>query len=757
MNKIGKKLIAFVLVLSFALSPAAAIPARAQWIDIWNAAKEGGLDIIGWSIPKAILKKMTASTVNWINSGFQGRPAYLTNPQAYYTQMADDIAAQYIFSKPELNFLCEPVSAKIKMALSRSYLGLQRENWQCSPTLIAENFDNFMGDFSQGGWDAFYDISQRPQNNPIGAYLQAEGEMNRKIQESLNLKKEDLSWGQGFMSFQECDGGGSLSESCEAACADAGDNKTNCIDSCKNNISAEAQCQVTGGVLTTKTPGDVISKGLSNALNTGNESMVTADEINEMISALINQLVSQALGGVGGLLGSSGGSSSGGSSLTQQLLNEAADGGQGPTTDYFGNTQSPVDQEAPTIEYFVDEVNNAGGIKINDGSGGTTPTYPTNPTDPTDPTNPTTPTYTDEYLYALMDTYNYYSAIARNIQLNPRPDMVSVTNNSDGSVSFVLSTGASNTLPADMFKSATVCTPSGQIADWTGDQSHMGPCNATPTYPTTPTTPTNPSSSSLQFDRSNITTYGYTGFSTSVKISGGTPPYTILTAPNSSVATAEVNVTLGSPNVYTLGISVTGYGNTSITVKDSASTYQTATLPISISSNPPVVATPGPYSTATSDPDFTLDPSTPHPYYAPLQSGEYLAIPISKFDPSQGYRFVVAPLNCYTCMDGGFGYGSPYIPGKVETGCSTSPTPYSQPFSYGLDNFVKGGFYGKDVWTHYAYYTKKCMQEWSRYSYDYYETYGGADAYWAQVVKVLSPVLTIEEIGGLDWRIPSLR
>ena len=41
--------------------------------------KELTLDGIAWSLVKNVAQQMTSSIINWINSGFQGSPAFLTN------------------------------------------------------------------------------------------------------------------------------------------------------------------------------------------------------------------------------------------------------------------------------------------------------------------------------------------------------------------------------------------------------------------------------------------------------------------------------------------------------------------------------------------------------------------------------------------------------------------------------------------------------------------------------------------------------
>jgi len=116
MNKFSKKIIVLSLIVTFIFSPSLAPKAEAQYVDIVQAAKEMGLDLVGWMIPKMIIQRMTASTVNWINSGFEGSPTYVTDPESYFTDIGDKIAGQYIFTNPNLSFLCGPIKAKIKIA-----------------------------------------------------------------------------------------------------------------------------------------------------------------------------------------------------------------------------------------------------------------------------------------------------------------------------------------------------------------------------------------------------------------------------------------------------------------------------------------------------------------------------------------------------------------------------------------------------------------------------------------------------------------
>lgn len=335
-TKIMKKIITFILVITFVFSPVLAIPTQAQWVDISTMAKDYGLDALAFQIVNTIIKRISASTVNWINSGFKGSPAYVTNPEAYFGNISDKVAGDYIFRNQNLNFLCGPISAKIRLALQKNYVG-DNDRWRCTLTGIGRNMDDFMGDFEKGGWDSFFEISQRQQNNPIGAYLQAENEMMQKIANKVNIKTADLNQGSGFLSYKKCKKYYNWSIN-----------------------TPTPQCEIEE----TTTPGKVVSDKLNSVLGQSEGRLQMADEINEMISALISQLTEKLIGGaIGGLKSlSNPDPTDGNQTFTDQMITSTS------TTDYFGNAPdtSVLDVPIPTTIPGIDTP-----IKVDIGNGST--------------------------------------------------------------------------------------------------------------------------------------------------------------------------------------------------------------------------------------------------------------------------------------------------------------------------------------------------------------------------------------------------
>lgn len=261
--------------------------------------KESVLDGIAWTLAKAVISSMVDSLVNWINSGFKGSPMFVQDLSRFLTDVADRVMGEYIQNLGGLgSFLCDPFKLDIQIALALQY---QRSRVDqpaptCTLSGIIDNISGFLdgaqGSFGEGGWNDWFDITAQPETyTPYGATLAAQTGAHVRI---LNAKGEEafkLEWGDGFLS----------GEICQIVSGANGDTE---------------ECAITK-------PGKIIEEALSFNLDSGRQSLVTADEMNEIISALLGQLAQTVFTGAAGLLGLSGGTGftysgfSGGSYLAQ--------------------------------------------------------------------------------------------------------------------------------------------------------------------------------------------------------------------------------------------------------------------------------------------------------------------------------------------------------------------------------------------------------------------------------------------------------
>lgn len=235
--------------------------------------KEYILDNVAYMLAKMVLRELTSSIVNWINSGFEGNPAFVSNPAEFFKNVGDQLLGEMIIGQENLAFLCSPFSIDLRLQLAFKYRPFQKRI-SCTLTDVISNvtgasINGFTaGDFSQGGWPAFVSMTTEPQNNLYGAYVQADFELSARIADMKKLKSDELNQGRGFLSWKKC--------------------KTE--PSTDPNFVGPPQqtCEV-------QTPGSVIA-GVLDANNAGPlQELHLADEINEIVNALFAQMVKQVL------------------------------------------------------------------------------------------------------------------------------------------------------------------------------------------------------------------------------------------------------------------------------------------------------------------------------------------------------------------------------------------------------------------------------------------------------------------------------
>lgn len=304
--------------------------------------KDFVLDKLATMLAKQILHQLTVSVINWINTGFEGSPSFLQNPGAFFLDAADQVSGAFLASNGPLASLCSPFAIDIRLGLALQQTTLSTKRYTCTFSKIYEaqkngpdiivngqvikssqssSMNGFLkGDFNQGGWPAFISLTTEPQNNPYGAFLMAQADLNARINARQNVIHADLQLGQGFMSWQSCKDipGGTVDPEVPGQVEDA--------EAMVGNDPSVKRKPNKDGTLTyqtceTQTPGSVISGQLQTSLNVPVVELELADSINAVIDALITKMTTTLIsGGLSSL--SSGGSGSGGRSYTQEVITE---------------------------------------------------------------------------------------------------------------------------------------------------------------------------------------------------------------------------------------------------------------------------------------------------------------------------------------------------------------------------------------------------------------------------------------------------
>lgn len=308
---------------SGALAHARAVPITNTTLEtsaVAQTTKECVLDGLASVLTQSLITATTNSIVTWINSGFEGGPAFITNYSVFLRGIANDTAVSFIQGS-ELGFLCSPFENPIRLALIRDYQRQNSFSQRISCSLgegIGSGF--FNGDFSQGGWQAFFRIATEPQNNPYYAYLDAQSERDNRIVSAQTETLRQTSSG-GFLSKGECVFYGNA-----GLTYDENGVQTTVVTP---NTHTAAGCAAQGGTWQVVTPGTTIETQLDHVLGSGLRQLELADEIDEVINALLAQLSQQIFTSLDGLRGLSSGSASsavGGQSYLSRLSEDTDTG-----------------------------------------------------------------------------------------------------------------------------------------------------------------------------------------------------------------------------------------------------------------------------------------------------------------------------------------------------------------------------------------------------------------------------------------------
>ncbi len=310
---------------SLAIQPATtraqnAVPINTMfnWHSIQQQTKDFVLNGLAWSVAKVLVQQLTASIVNWINTGFDGSPAFLTNPQGFFLNIADDITGEFISQSGALQNLCSPWNIDIRLAIGLGQTQSLRKKYACTLNTIIGNAKNATvngysiegftsGDFRQGGWPAFISLTTEPQNNLYGTYLQAKSDLEGQILGKQNAVNNDLNRGNGFLSSEKCQPRINPTTGKALTANDLGLNQSDLAQlnatgktSAGSGTQYRANKDPESGVIiyescSVQTPGSVISSALTKNLDSGREQLLLADSINEITSALFAQLITQVL------------------------------------------------------------------------------------------------------------------------------------------------------------------------------------------------------------------------------------------------------------------------------------------------------------------------------------------------------------------------------------------------------------------------------------------------------------------------------
>ncbi|MBI5134575.1 MAG: hypothetical protein HZA81_04325 [Candidatus Taylorbacteria bacterium] len=332
----------------------------------------------------SLIRNIGSSIVNWVNSGFEGSPTFVTDFEGTLLDAADQAVGTFI-EGTELGFLCNDFGFQIRIALALKYSRPFRERARCTASQIGNNIATNGGQ----GWDNWLSLTTEPQNNVYGAYVIADGELAERAARAAGIKQNKLALGQGFLDIPRKCAAEDLETEAEAkarveAVKKSG-GKEGGVQVQKTNLNADAfgtysldgkqTSAPTSATKTqtifstsekpickkqvTQTPGYVIASKLNSTLAQGDIQAAVAQEIDDVIAATMNQLAQKAIQGAYGLLGMSK-KSSASQSYYNKYQNQYY--GAGGTT-ATGATSPAEDYQVRDFDAAADLVQNDAGVQ----------------------------------------------------------------------------------------------------------------------------------------------------------------------------------------------------------------------------------------------------------------------------------------------------------------------------------------------------------------------------------------------------------
>jgi len=224
-NTTSQKIISFFLIIAV-LSPAFIIfsmPKKTNAIfgvadvvfdpalflkEVWKVIKETIRQFL-MAIARKLLDKITQSTINWINSGFRGKPLFVENPGSFFKDVAKEQLRGFI-SLTGYDSLRFPFGKQYALNLIEEAKSSFAQNAQYSLSNYYQSsaeLDYRRNNFNVGGWNDLVMNTQEMQDNFLGYGIIAREQITRELSGSnspLQELQNSLDQGSGFLSPKVC-------------------------------------------------------------------------------------------------------------------------------------------------------------------------------------------------------------------------------------------------------------------------------------------------------------------------------------------------------------------------------------------------------------------------------------------------------------------------------------------------------------------------------------------------------------------------
>jgi len=272
--------------------------------------KEYVLDGLAWTAANVIIDQFGDALVDWIRNGFDGSPMFLSDPEGFFRDTANQISGA-IIDDLDMEWLCDPLG-KLRLSIDFFFPGTDRAKYRCTFNDIADTLESYAdrddisdwinvnvnvhernivraygSDYRNGGFLMWLFTAQK-KNNDLGRTIQTANDAYAAARISVGTEKFGLTLNSGFFGVRKCVEyveGGEL-----AGMTSEGKN------------AGKPPCKK----WETKTPGTLVQDQLNDVGGKDLSRLQVADEIDEIIGALATTMIGWLLTGGndgGGVLG----------------------------------------------------------------------------------------------------------------------------------------------------------------------------------------------------------------------------------------------------------------------------------------------------------------------------------------------------------------------------------------------------------------------------------------------------------------------
>jgi len=285
------------------------ITSKSMWL------KEHVLDPLAWTAANVIIDQFGDALVDWIRNGFDGSPMFLSDPEGFFRDTANQLSGA-IIDDLDMEWLCDPLG-KLRLNIDFFFPGTDRAKYACTFNDIADTFESYANrddisdwinvnvnvrernivraygsDYRNGGFLMWLFTAQK-KNNDLGRTLQTADDVYAAVNARVGIEGFQLNLYKGFFGVRKCT---------EWADTYAPYNAFDDVDQGASENNTERKCLK----YETKTPGGLVQDQLNNVAGKDLSRLQVADEIDEIIGALATTMMGWLLTGGndgGGVLG----------------------------------------------------------------------------------------------------------------------------------------------------------------------------------------------------------------------------------------------------------------------------------------------------------------------------------------------------------------------------------------------------------------------------------------------------------------------